>query len=124
MTTTTNLGLQKPAESDALGASLAAFNANTDKLDAAFAQVQNKAAKAVATQATLLASEWSGCIQIAMNVTGVTESTNLIITPDPDDYVAYNTAVVRRTAQGNKMLGFICDEEPTQDLKVNVLILG
>lgn len=36
MTTTTNLGLQKPAESDSLRASLAAFNSNADKLDAAY----------------------------------------------------------------------------------------
>lgn len=36
MTTTTNLGLQKPAESDSLRTSLAAFNSNADKLDAAY----------------------------------------------------------------------------------------
>ena len=38
MTTTTNLGLQKPSESDSLLSSLAAFNANADKLDNAYNQ--------------------------------------------------------------------------------------
>lgn len=37
MTTTANLGLQKPSETDTLRASLAAFNANADVLDALFA---------------------------------------------------------------------------------------
>ena len=38
MTTTTNLGLQKPSESDSLLSSLAAFNANADKLDNTYNQ--------------------------------------------------------------------------------------
>lgn len=45
MTTTTNLGLQKPSESDTLRASLAAFNANAEKLDNAYSQSGEKGDK-------------------------------------------------------------------------------
>ena len=54
----------------------------------------------------------------------MTAAANCIITAAPASYMAYVEAGVRCTAQGSGSLTFACEEVPTQNLTVNVLILG
>lgn len=96
----------------------AAFNA-------ALAQVENKADKAVGRSVTLTASEWDADTKTqTVTVTGMTTSANCIITAAPASYMAYAEAGVRCGTQISGGLSFVCEEIPTEDLTVNVLILG
>lgn len=116
MTTTTNLGLQKPAENDNLGASLAAFNANADKLDAA----QPKR-----TTVSLPASGWDAEAKTqTVSVAGMTESALVITSAAPVSFVAWSDAGVRCSAQSGGALTFACETIPTEDLTGNVVILA
>lgn len=72
---------------------------------------------------TLGASGWSGKAQV-VSVPGVTVDNTVLVTPAPGSYVAYGEAVVYCSAQGNGSLTFTCDEVPTGDLAVNVLIMN
>lgn len=116
MTTTTNLGLQKPAESDTLGASLTAFNANADKLDAA----QPKT-----TAVSLPASGWDAEAKTqTVSVAGMTESALVITSAAPVSFVAWSEAGVRCSAQSGGALTFACETVPAEDLTGNVVILA
>lgn len=72
---------------------------------------------------TLGASGWSGKAQV-VSVPSVTVDNTVLVTPAPGSYVAYGEAVVYCSAQGNGSLTFTCDEVPTGDLTVNVLIMN
>ena len=89
----------------------------------ALADVENKAAKAVSRTGTLTVANWSGKIQ-TVAVSGVTASSNIIVTAYPSSYIAYAEAGVRCTSQGSGALTFQCEDTPTQTLYFNVLILG
>lgn len=89
----------------------------------ALAQVPNKADKSVSRSAILTVSGWSSNYQ-TVAVSGVTASSNIIVTAAPASYIAYAEAGVRCTGQGSGALSFACEETPTQNLTVNVLILG
>lgn len=78
--------------------------------------------KATAT-AALNASGWSGKQQ-TVSVPGVTADNTVLVTPAPGSYVAYGEAVVYCSAQGSGTLTFTCDEVPTVNLTVNVLIMN
>lgn len=95
----------------------AAFNA-------ALADVENKAAKAAAKSVTLTASGWGSNKYQSLTVPGVQADSNIIITAAPGSYIAYAEAGVRCAGQANYTLAFKCEEIPTADLAVNVLILG
>lgn len=96
----------------------AAFNA-------ALAQVQDKADKAVSRSVTLYASSWNTSYKTqSVTVTGMTTDANCIITAAPASYMAYAEAGVRCSTQGAGYLIFQCETVPTQNLIVNVLILG
>ena len=75
-----------------------------------------------ATTGTLVAANWSSNTQ-TINVTGVTASNNVIISPAPVSQAAYTTAGVLCTAQGAGTLTFTCTSTPASDLTVNVLII-
>ena len=72
---------------------------------------------------TLTASGWSSKKQ-TVSVSAVTASNTVLVTPAPGSYVAYGEAVVYCSAQGNGSLTFTCDEVPTANLTVNVLIMN
>lgn len=78
-------------------------------------------AKATAT-VTLSASSWSSNAQ-TVNVSGVTASNVVVVSPNPSSYVAYGEAAVRCTAQASGKLTFTCTDVPTDALTLNVLIL-
>lgn len=78
--------------------------------------------KATAT-AALNASGWSGKQQ-TVSVPGVTADNTVLVTPAPGSYVAYGEAVVYCSAQASGTLTFTCDEVPTANLTVNVLIMN
>lgn len=83
----------------------------------------NAASKSTTTTITLPASSWSGNITTRA-VSGMTSSANIIVTPSPSSYIAYNEAGIRCMAQGSGALSFACEEVPTSDLQVNIIILG
>lgn len=90
----------------------------------ALADVENKAAKAAAKSVTLTASGWGSNKYQSLTVPGVQADSNIIITAAPGSYIAYAEAGVRCAGQANYTLAFKCEEIPTADLAVNVLILG
>lgn len=90
----------------------------------ALADVENKAAKAAAKSVTLTASGWGSNKYQSLTVPGVQADSNIIITAAPGSYIAYAEAGVRCAGHANYTLAFKCEEIPTADLAVNVLILG
>ena len=78
----------------------------------------------VAKTATLSSGGWSSKTQTVNNVTGVTANNHIIVTPAAASYVAYAEAMVRCTAQASGSLTFQCEDVPTSNLTVNILIVG
>ena len=77
----------------------------------------------VSASVILPASGWSGNTQTAA-VSGVTEDSNVIVSPASDSFSAYNEASVRATGQGNGSITFSCEDMPAGDLNVNVMIIN
>ena len=78
---------------------------------------------ATSATATLAVNDWSSNTQ-TVNVTGVTASNFIMVSPAPssvDDYVA---ADIRCTAQGSGTLTFTCATVPSNAITVNVGIFG
>lgn len=107
----------KPVSTAQAEAILSAKQAGVD----AMAEAKRKVEKANAT-ATLSASGWSGESQ-TVTVRGVTVSNTIIVGSAPENYNAYAEANVRCTAQGSNSLTFQCDDTPSENLTVNVMIL-
>ena len=83
------------------------------------------AAPSVGVSVTLTATGWNTNAKTqTVSVSGVTATSNCIITASPDSYMAYAEAGVRCTAQGAGTLTFACETVPTADVAANVLILG
>ena len=91
----------------------------TDLANALAAKADAPSAVAV----TIASSDWSAktCTK---SVTGVTSSNNIIVAPDPDDFVEYGSAQIRATAQGSGTVTFKCETVPSGSVTVNVLIVG
>ena len=77
---------------------------------------------AEAVSITLLSSGWSNNEQIA-TVTGVTSSSSVIISPAPTDMDAYTAYGIKCIAQSADSLTFTCDDVPSTNILVNILIL-
>ena len=77
---------------------------------------------APATMPTLTVADWNNSTQ-TVNVTGVTASNAVIISPAPANAAEYASCGVLCTAQGSGTLTFTCQSTPTNDLTVNVIIL-
>lgn len=107
----------KPVSTAQAEAILSAKQAGVD----AMAEAKRKVEKTNAT-ATLSASGWSGGSQ-TVTVQGVTVSNTIIVGSAPENYNAYAEANVRCTAQGSDSLTFQCDDTPSENLTVNVMIL-
>lgn len=107
----------KPVSIAQAEAILSAKQAGVD----AMTEAKRKVEKTNAT-ATLSASGWSGGSQ-TVTVQGVTVSNTIIVGSAPENYNAYAEANVRCTAQGSNSLTFQCDDTPSENLTVNVMIL-
>lgn len=107
----------KPVSTAQAEAILSAKQAGVD----AMAEAKRKVEKTNA-MATLSASGWSGGSQ-TVTVQGVTVSNTIIVGSAPENYNAYAEANVRCTAQGSNSLTFQCDDTPSENLTVNVMIL-
>lgn len=93
--------------------------------NAALAAVEQKAAKSRAVTATLRAANWNAAAKsVTAQCSGVTASSNIVVTPSAGSYEAYCQAGVRCTSATTNTLAFKCSTVPTVNLTVNVLILG
>lgn len=77
---------------------------------------------APSTMPTLAVADWNNSTQ-TVNVTGVTATNAVIISPAPASATEYASCGVLCTAQGSGTLTFTCQSTPTNDLTVNVIIL-
>lgn len=80
------------------------------------------AVKQVNATITLTAAGWSSNTQ-TVNVTGMTATGVVMVSPDPTDQSAYTSAGILCTAQAAGTLTFTCDTVPSGDLSVNVVML-
>lgn len=76
----------------------------------------------VNTTITLAAADWSSNTQ-TVNVTGMTATGVVMVSPDPTDQSAYTNAGILCTAQAAGSLTFTCDTVPSGDIDVNVVML-
>lgn len=72
--------------------------------------------------ATLTIAGWSNKQQ-TVNVTGVTSTNNVIVSPAPTSLSDYADALVYCSAQGSGTLTFTCDTVPSSAITVNVMIV-
>ena len=75
------------------------------------------------TSATLLAASWSSGSQ-TVNVTGVTANNTVLVSANPESVEEYGGCGIICTAQGAGTLTFTCKNTPTNNLSINVVILG
>lgn len=74
---------------------------------------------------TLLASGWSSKTQrVAAEGVGAPDKCDVIPAPAPDNHNTYYENVVRISVQEAGFLTFTCDDVPTVNLDVNILILN
>lgn len=70
---------------------------------------------------TLAAASWSNN-SITVTANGVTATNVVVVSPNPANHDEYCESGVKCTAQATNKLTFTCNEKPTVDLVVNVLI--
>lgn len=73
--------------------------------------------------ATLLAASWSNKSQ-TIGVTGVTADNTVLVSADSTSIEEYGLSGIICTAQGAGTLTFTCKFTPTNNLSINVVILG
>ena len=111
-------------DGDVTGAMLGSGVVTKEKLgDDVTAAALGGAAPSVAKTATLAAAGWSSNKQ-TVTVSGITDSHHLIITPAPASYVEYVDGMVRCVTQAANSLTFQCEDVPSAELTVNILIVG
>lgn len=76
----------------------------------------------VNTTVTLATANWSSNTQ-TVNVTGMTATGVVLVSPDPTDQADYTSAGILCTAQAAGTLTFTCDTVPSGDIDVNVVCL-
>ena len=72
---------------------------------------------------TIATSDWSSNV-CTKNVTGVTSSNHIIVSPAPASYLAYGEAQIRAVSQGSGTISFACESVPSSSVTVNVMIVG
>lgn len=92
----------------------------TDEMDSLLSAKQDQHSK---TDITLVAGNWSNKAQ-TVNVTGVTANNTVLIAPVPASSGLYGACGVLCTAQAEGTLTFTCDFTPSDNILVNVVILG
>lgn len=76
----------------------------------------------VNTTITLASANWSSNSQ-TVNVTGMTATGVVFVSPDPTDQADYTSAGIICSAQAAGTLTFTCDSTPANDIDVNVVML-
>lgn len=92
----------------------------TAETDSLLSAKQDKHTKA---QITLVAGNWSNKAQ-TVNVSGVTADNTVLVSATPEYIAEYATYGIICTAQGEGTLTFTCDFTPSDNILVNVVILG
>ena len=85
--------------------------------------LNDKANNAKGVTVTISVADWVAKTA-TKTVTGVTSSNNIIVAPDPDDFIAYNNSEIRATAQGDGTVTFACEVTPSASVSVNILLVG
>lgn len=76
------------------------------------------------TTVTLTTVGWDATTKLqTVNITGMTNAKVCIISPTPASFVSYGESGVYASAQGQGTLTFVCEEIPSVDLTVNVVML-
>lgn len=75
----------------------------------------------IRTVVILPISKWSDSIQ-TVSVADVTPTNLIFVSPTPESFLDYSSAVVRCISQNNNSLEFKCSNIPSSDLSVNVVI--
>ena len=75
------------------------------------------------TTAALLVSSWISNSQ-SISVLGVTPNNTIIISPAAESHKAWGEAGIYCSAQAEGMLTFICTKVPSEELTVNIVIMG
>lgn len=96
-------------------------NGGTGGTTAADARIKLGAVNMVTKTVTLSTSNWSSNTQ-TVNVTGVTASNTVIVSPAADSYRVYCEVGIYCTAQASNKLTFICDSVPSDTITINVAI--
>lgn len=100
--------------------------ANRNYVDTEVGAVKDIAnSKCSASAKTVTIAGWSNN-QKTVNVSGVVSDSNkchVIVSPSEASRESYNDSVVRCIAQGDGTLTFACDDAPSEELTVHVLIL-
>lgn len=112
---------QRPSANDLVG-SVPVDKGGTGATTAAEARTNLGAVSMTSLTVTLSASSWSSNEQ-TVSVVGVTSSSTAIVTPAPASHTAYAEAGIYCSAQATDSLTFTCDDTPSEDLTVNVVIL-
>ena len=86
-------------------------------------QLNAKQAKHSTISVTLSSSSWSSKTQ-TVTASGVTTSNSIVASPAPASHAAYSAAGVYCSAQASGKLTFTCDQVPSANLTVNIMILG
>lgn len=84
--------------------------------------ISGKADKPVATTVTIATSDWSS-LSCTKNVTGMTASKIVLVSPAPASFSVYTDAGVRCSAQGSGTLSFACDSVPSSSVTVNIIMI-
>ena len=116
-------GLSGFLKSDGTGAISAAASIETDDIAdeaVAFAKIEEGATHTDAT-VTLTAAGWSSNTQ-TVDVSNVKADSTVIVSPAPESFKAYGESGIYCSAQAEGKLTFTCEDVPTADLTVNVVI--
>lgn len=91
-----------------------------DEFDPLIAEKQDQHEKQIIA---LMAANWSNGTQ-TVNVTGVSATDTVLVSPIPADIALYAAYGIICTAQGEGTLTFTCNFTPSNDISVNIVILG
>lgn len=80
--------------------------------------------KHIAAAVTLTSSNWSTELTQIVSVAGVTAENTVIVAPSPTSQEAWGKAQVVCAGQSQNALTFSCVTAPTEDITVNIVILG
>lgn len=85
--------------------------------------INSKQEQHLAQTAILLTTDWDNNSQ-TVDITGVTANDTVLVSPVPSSIGLYAAFGIVCTAQGEGNLTFTCDFLPSEDISVNVIILG
>ena len=115
------IGAKMATNSDANTVKIANANGNFEIMSADGTIPTARLTKVNST-ITLTSAGWSSNTQ-TVNVTGMTATGVVMVSPDPTDQSAYTSAGILCTAQASGTLTFTCDTVPSADIDVNVVML-